>query len=259
MNSFLGRNYPRRWSEMALDFKLMFGLHGAVMIMFAAGRALTIAAEITFDAILIVAAVIIAVRHRQQRGWRWARPGPKQYLLAAGSVGATLLFCAAVLPNFPADNPNVFPWYLALGQIGVFNTLCALRLARLAEQDFAADCGRVGADASPTSVEAAEETWPRRIRLGYGVLFVAVWLEALAFFYVHGTTLRHGSQIAVEGMDRPITEHGATVYVAAGPWALDHALMIGMMTGIPAVLLLGAVLQYVVGIPALQVGPRPRG
>jgi len=39
------QRYPKKWKEMSLDFKLMFAYHGSMMVLFLAGRILSVLQE----------------------------------------------------------------------------------------------------------------------------------------------------------------------------------------------------------------------
>src|SRR6266481_198145 len=53
-NSPKSENYPRKWSEMSLDFKLMFVWHGSMMVLMMTGGLFTIGQELTLSAIGLV-------------------------------------------------------------------------------------------------------------------------------------------------------------------------------------------------------------
>ena len=240
--------YPRRWSDMALDFKLMFGLHGAIMIMFVIGASLTIAIEAAIQGALIAAAFATAIVWRRQQGWHWSGAGWKQVLLAVLGGVLIIVFLGAAIPSAPPTTPQIFPWYMGGLQIGLFNILASLRFARMAEVDFLADCNP-GLSVVETAAEALEEPrWRTWARGSYSVAFMAIWLEALAFFYFHGIAVRGGAPSPTRTMTEAITEHGSTVYVTVADWNRDHLLMTLMMLGIPLVLLLGAFLHFVLRV-----------
>ena len=234
---------------MALDFKLMFGLHGVAMVMFVVGEALTVQAEAVIQSMVIVAAFVVAIRYRRRRGWRWARAGVGQLPGAIFSVVAVVLMIAAVSPSFSPNSSRFFPWYMALGQIGLFNLLASLKLARLSETDFAADC-----DAQARSPDSAPQTpstpgWRVWVRGGYTVVFFTIWCAALGFFYVHGVAMRDGAARPSPSFSHALSEHGRTVFVTDSTWALHQGLMGVMMAGIPAIIVTGLVLQRVFGVP----------
>jgi hypothetical protein len=227
--------YPRRWSDMALDFKLMFGLHGAIMIMFVIGGSLTIAIEAAIQGALIAAAFAIAIVWRGQQGWHWSGVGWKQVLLAVLGGVLIIVFLGA--------------------EIGLFNILVSLRFARMAEVDFLADCNPSLSVADTAAEVLKEPRWRMWARGSYSVAFMAIWLEALAFFYFHGLAVRGGAPSPTRTMTEAITEHGSTIYVTVADWNRDHLLMTLMMVGIPIMLILGAFLQFVLGVRLYDNAP----
>ena len=66
---------PRRWSEMSLEFKLMFAYHIAMMALLVAGDAVPVSGEIAIAAGILAVIVALSWRHRETMGWRW--PGAK--------------------------------------------------------------------------------------------------------------------------------------------------------------------------------------
>ena len=239
---------PQRWSGMAIDFKVMFVLHGAVMIQFILGGSLNVTTEAAVQSALIAGAFVVAALVRKQGGWRWRGAGVKQYLGALLTLCLTALFLGAATPLAPPTNPQIFPWYMGGLQIGVFNTLLSLRLARMAQNDFLADC-----DPDPQPVELANRGamatgWRLWARRAYSVAFLAIWLEMGGFFYFHGVIFRNGATSPNAIMNAAMMEHGHTVYVTAVDLGRDRLLMIIGMVGIPIVVGVGALLHFVLGI-----------
>jgi hypothetical protein len=240
---------------MALDFKLMFGLHGVIMIMFVIGGSLTIAIEAAIQVAVVTIALVVAIWVRRQRSWHWAGVSWKQVLLASLCAVLIILFLGAAIPSAPPTTSQMFPWYMGGLQIGLFNILVTLRLARMAEVDFLADCNPSLSAVETPALKPKEPRWRTWVRGGYGVVFVAIWLEGLAFFYFHGLAVRGGVSSPHGTMTDAIVEHGSTVYVTAADWDRDHLLMITMMVGIPLVLLLGAFLHFVLGVRIYEIPP----
>ena len=240
---------PRRWSDMAIDFKLMFALHGAVMIQFIMGGYLSTADQAAIQGTLISLAIILAVLHRRQAGWRWRRAGLKQYLAAALALVLVVLFLGAAVPMAPPTSPHMFPWYMGGAQIGLFNALAALRIARASEVEFQADCDpdqHLEESVAESSPEPDWRLWVRRI---YSAVFIAIWLEFLGFFYYHGTTFRGGVATPNAIMNTAMSEHGHTVYVTATDFARDQTLMMVGMVGIFGVVISGVILHFIFRVP----------
>ncbi len=252
---------PRpNWSQMSLDYKLMFAWHGCMMFLFIAGGAFTLRQEITVATILLVVLVTISMRNRRASNWHWAGAEPKQRLTAAGTILATGFFLFAASPLFPPSNPNALPWYLAGLGIGTMNFLIALRLVRSTQSEFLADCQ--GAASPPAAPEPpamqTDPNWKRILRGAYSVAFFLVWLNFLVFFYISGKTFRDGLPAPTATHTDPMTQHGHTVYVTHDQKILADRLMLVAMTGIPAVLATGAILHFLVGVKIFDNTPTLR-
>src|SRR5437016_3262025 len=94
--------YPRTWREMSYDFKLMFLYHGSMMLLFVTGQALSLAAELTIAAALLVAGTLLGIRHRRATPWVWPGVSVSRLLGAAATVLLGGLFLFAATPLFPA-------------------------------------------------------------------------------------------------------------------------------------------------------------
>jgi hypothetical protein len=246
-------NYPRRWSDMAIDYKLMFVLHIAIMIQFALGQSLTIAGEAAVQGGLIAAALAVAIWIRQKSGWRWRGIGIKHGLGAVLICCLVGLFLGAAMPLDLAVTPQMFPWCMGAIQIGLFGMLTKLRIARLSQQDFLADCDPHSQSAELAPPESAQATWRVWARRIYSIAFLAIWLDLLAFFYFHRLTIRDGAAFPDAIMTTAMTDHGDTVYVTAADWARDRLLLLIGTAGIPIILVSGAILQFVFRVPIFPI------
>ena len=248
---------PRSWSEMAIDFKLMFALHGAVMIQFMFGGSLSIADEAAIQGTLISLAIILAAWHRRQAGWRWRRAGAKQYLSAASALVFVGLFLGAAVPMAPPTSPHMLPWYMAGAQIGLFGALKALRIARGSEAEFQADCDpeqHLEELEDGNSPQPNWRLWARRI---YSAAFMVIWLEFLAFLYHHGITFRGGVATPNAVMNTAMSDHGHTVYVTAAEFARDQTLMEIGMIGMFSVVISGLILHFILRVPVFGNNHNP--
>jgi hypothetical protein len=238
--------YPRTWREMSYDFKLVFLYHGSMMLLFVAGQALSLAAEVMIAAALLVAATLLGIRHRRTTPWAWPGVSISRLLGAAATVVLGGLFLSAATPLFPPSNPGSLPWYLAGLGIILFATLNTLRLVAFAEADYFTP---------PTIRRSVELPWKKGARLVYSILFLAVWLDGVASFYYFGTTFRDGSAMPTPAQTEPLRNHGEVVYVTASQKRLVDTLQTGMAIGIPSALLLGVILHFIVGIKLIPNAP----
>jgi len=256
-NSPKSENYPRKWSEMSFDFKLMFVWQGSMMILFMTGSNFTIRQELSFAAILMVVLFSASMKNRSSRGWHWQPAESKQFVWATGSLLLTSVFLYAASPQFPPSYPGFFPWYLFGIGIGFMNALSSIGLVRQSESQFSADCQTNAPQVpavSPTP-EPADPGWQRFLRGAFTVAFVAVWLTGVTFFYLHGKAIHNGSPTPTTTQTDPITEHGGTVYVAHKEKVMDDRLLMVLMIGVPSVMAVGAILHFLVGVKLFPNAP----
>src|SRR5690349_4536807 len=84
--------YPKTWSEMSFDFRLMFAWCGCMMALMILGDAASIDTGLLLAALLAGLLVLLSVRYRRAHGWRW--PG------ARAAEVASAVFCAVVIAFF---------------------------------------------------------------------------------------------------------------------------------------------------------------
>jgi hypothetical protein len=242
-------DYPKKWNEMSLEFKLMFVYHGCMMVLFMTGGAFSIRQEIAFTIVLASLLTAISIRHRRSANWRWPGAKPKNVAAAIGGVILMGVFLYAATPLFPPSNPRSLPWYLAGLGIGIFNVLHALRLVQTSEAAFLAECHEPGNQTEPaTPAEPTDRQWHRITRAAYGAAFFAVWLGFLAFFYYSGVAFRDGSPAPTPTKTEPMTQHGKTVYITPAQKGLCNRLELFAMFGIPSVIVAGPFLHFIVGV-----------
>ena len=129
-------DYPRKWKDMSLEFKLMFVYHGCMMVLFIAGGAFTTKQELFITGTLVVVITTLSLRHRRSIGWRWEGVETKHLAMVIGSVALLAFFLHSATPLFPPSNPRFLPWYLAGFGIGTFNILAILKLVRTSESQI---------------------------------------------------------------------------------------------------------------------------
>lgn len=242
-------DYPRKWKDMSLDFKLMFVYHGCMMFLFIAGSAFTTGQELFIAASLAVVLTMLSLRHRSAIGWKWEGIKTKDLAMAIGVAALMVFFLGAGSSMFPASNPRFLPWYLAGFGIGFFNVLSTLKLVRSSESQMLADCSDTPSEPmQEPKTEPLEPRWHRVARGIFSCLFLLVWLEGVAFFYYHGKIFSSGSPTPTATQTDPISDHGNTVYITHAQKTQLDRMEIMMFTGIPAILVGGFVLHFLVGV-----------
>jgi hypothetical protein len=245
------QNYPKKWKDMSLEYQLMFVYHGSMMGLLMSNGALSTKQEILITAILGGVLTSISIRHRRTMNWHWSGISLKGVLSAGGVLVALGIFLFSASPLLPAGNPRFLPWYLAGGGLGIFGVLSGLRLVHMSRSDFLKECSSPGGPEVSISTigdAAVDPSWKRKIRGAYSVLFLLVWLDGVASFYYFGQAFRNGSTISTPPQTAPITDHGQTVFVAAGQKALVDSLQTIMFIGIPSILVVGLLLHFVIGV-----------
>lgn len=255
--------YPRRWSKQSLDYKLFFVWMATLfgLIVFSgSGLFANIPPALYGGGLAIYLLVLLSVSlvNRRRKGWRrpslssgdWLKAG-----LAAAAMG--LFFFVFTRPLLPIS-PTTAPMLLFAASIVVFNMLIALRLAQFSESEFQAICAGM-LDGSKRDAAPREPNWKGRVRGIYGVLFILVWLESMAFFYFHQRFMHDGSLKPTPAQSESIVEHGTRIYLTHGQASADRVLMTAMMIGIPSILLSGFLLHFVAGIPMFRNLPASRG
>jgi uncharacterized protein YbjT (DUF2867 family) len=137
------------------------------------------------------------------------------------------------------------PWALACVGIGVFYVLSTLRLVRMAEQDFIADCRdeEVADDAPPP-----DPRWKAVVRVVFYAAFLAVWLQGVTAIYLFSSTFEAGSPQATADRSAPLVNHGVTRYVTAAEKELVDQMLAAMMIGIPSAIAAAFFIQFVLRI-----------
>ena len=242
-------DYPRKWKDMSLDFKLMFVYHVCMMVLFIAGSAFTTRQELFIAASLVLVFTMISLRHRSAIGWQWQDIKTKDLAIAIGVAVLMVFFLGAGSSMFPASNPRFLPWYLAGFGIGFFNVLSILKLVRSSESQMLAD-SRTSIPEQPSRAvtEPLEPRWHKFVRGIYSCLFLLVWIEGVYFFNYFGKTFQSGSPTPTATQTEPISDHGKTVYITHAQKVQLDRMETMMFTGIPTILVSGFALHFLVGV-----------
>jgi hypothetical protein len=236
---------------MSLEFKSMFAYHIGMMIMFMAGGLLTVPLEVGVALTLAAMCVFLSLRHRRQVGWRWPGVSIKEILLAAAVVVGGVIFLTAATPMFSPLEPQMLPWYLAGVGIVSFNVLTMLRVITYAERDFVAPTTQPLAAATEAMLSPAVPQWHALVRMACTILFVVAWLDFMAFFYLSGQALQHGSPTPTAAQTAPMQDHGTVVYVTQDEKARVDLLEQGQV-GIPIAIGLALFAHFVLGVKIIS-------
>jgi hypothetical protein len=247
-------DYPRTWSDMSFDFKGMFLYHIAMMAMMLLGRGLAFIEQIFIaGAIMLVIAVASFVRRLRHR-WHWrgltvARGGGAVLMVA---LMGFFLFASAggalQAQGFSFERPFYLgPWALAALGIAVFSILNVLRITHLSEKVYQEECGDQ-AQAQTEPAPPPEPRWKVITKYVFIAAFLAVWLEAVTFFYVFDRTIRSSSPTPTVERTVALKNKGVTVYVTPVEKHLVDQLQGFMFVGIPAMIATAFFLQYVLKI-----------
>jgi hypothetical protein len=247
--------YPKKWKEMSLDMKLMFGYHISMMAMMMAGGVLGVRQELTIAGAIASLILLVSRYNRQKKHWRWPGIKPVDVLYAVGGVCLISFFLYSAGPLFPPDNGHIVPWYLAGLGIGLFGVLQSLKVVYPSEAEFTSNCmiidqyGRELQPAQePSPAQPPEPNWKRFTKATYTVVFMLLWVCGVASFYFFGTAFRHGSSEPTATQTEPLEDHGKTVYVTPTDKHRVHALQLVASVGFPVLLIGAAVLHFLVGV-----------
>jgi len=256
------QRYPKKWKEMSLDFKLMFAYHGSMMVLFLAGRILSVLQETTLTCFLVVVIVTISLRRRRVMNWRWPSVRLRNVLGASFGAVAVAFFLFSASPLFPPSDHRVLPWYFAGLGIGVFGILTTLRVVDTSEADFLLNCqiiDRYGREVERTSEPLqpidSEPHWKKTIRGIYTVVFMLVWTFSVASFFLFGDAFRRGSPVPTATQTEPLADHGKTVFVTRTEKQRINLFQLASGVGIPFALVGGIVLHFVVGVKLFANAP----
>jgi amino acid transporter len=248
--------YPKKWKEMSVDIRLMFGYHISMMVMMMDGGSLTVRQELTIAGTIAALIVLVSRYRRKKKHWRWPGVKPLDVLYAVGGIVLISLFLYSATPLFPPNNGRFVPWYLAGLGIGLFAILQSLKVVYAAETDFASNCmiiDQYGRELEPIRapsdpIEADGAKWKGVTKAVYSVSFILVWVCCVASFYFFGTAFKNGSPELTTTQTEPLEDHGKTVYVTSTEKKRVHVLQLVSWVGFPIVLLGGAGLHFLAGV-----------
>jgi hypothetical protein len=241
-------NYPKRWADMSVEYKLMFAYHASMMVMMLLSRSplLTVPIELGVAGALVLGFAVVSIRRRRHLGWHW--PGIRPSHLARAVVTAALIGCFlyAATPLAPPFSPVMLPWYLAGAGLGFFGVLHAFKLVFLAEADFLANGKVPGAPIIPQAI-MAEAAWKKAVRATFSIVFVLCWLAGVAFFYTYSTAIRDASPVRTDIQSELIKVHGRDVYVTKAEKNLIDDLQRARF-GLPVLVICGFAIHFVLGV-----------
>jgi hypothetical protein len=239
---------------MSLDYKLMFGSHLAIMIMFMVGSALTLPVEGAIEVALLTSIGLVLAWRRSVDGWRWAGAGPRQLLNALSMAAVVVVFLGSALLASPPNSQQMLPWYLAGGNIGLFLVLMSLRVVRPSRSLYEKDCGEPDGETAPPAEPTTDDARRGVIVAIYRTVFFLVWLNCIAVFFMEGAAAPSPESLRLAPFLAPIAKNA----VALQTPVIHQAMEIGMFAGIPCVLFGGFLLQYVLGVPVFPGLPARR-
>jgi hypothetical protein len=249
--------FPMRWSEFSSDYKLFYIWEVSLFALFflnttgipnALPVSLYVAALFGWFAILLVA----AIAQRRRANWHWPGLTLKGSLLALLVTAGMAIFLYVLDQGLLPLNRLGATMFLFALSIGVFNVLHSLRVVHLSDADFQRDCADSNVPIDSTleneELEPNDPTWKRVVRGIYVVAFVLIWLEGMAFFYVHERYVREGSPRPTPTQTESVNEHGTLVYLTHDEMQINNILSTVMMIGIPAIMLSGFLLHFIAGV-----------
>ena len=233
----------------------MFVYHGCMMLLFVAGRALSVKQELLATAILVVILISLSLRQRRNMNWRWPGGHAKGLLPAAGILAAAAIFEFAAIPSAPPSDPRFLPWHMAGMGIVAFGILRAIKVVQFSKSDFLKECEAVvvgdfrpspASDAVPTAL--ADPLWKRATRAVYSICFILVWIDSVVSFHYYGVAFRDGSPRLTPTQTDPLNSEGRLVYIPHSQKVLIDSLQTAMFVGIPSLLAAGFILHFFGGV-----------
>jgi hypothetical protein len=238
---------PRYSRRPSFDFKLLLIYGVAMLLLFAAGRLVSVEMELTFTTVLASGLTMLSIMHRRAADWRWPGVGARHVAAALTNAAMLGLFLFAATPLSPPTSPRALPWYLGVLGAGLFNILENLRVIRVAKTDFEADCCSASGAHISIAITDREPAWKRKVRGVFSVLFMLVWLDAVAFFSVHGASVRDGSIIATATHSVRLVHGERVVYITPAQNQMRSILETIGIVGAPAALS-ALVFQYLIWV-----------
>ena len=246
-------DYPRTWSEMSFEYKGMFAYHIAMMVMIVAGWGLAFIHQIVIAAAIMLAIAVVSVIRRVWNKWRWrgiTAVGAGRTVLMIGLMGFFLfaVFGGAMqAQGFSFDRPfGLGPFLLAAAGIAVFSVLNSVGIAHIAEKAFQEECGDQALQARTAA--PPEPRWKVITKRVFTVAFIAVWLEAVTFFYIYDRTVRSSSPTPTAEQSVALKNKGETHYITPAEMHLIDLLRTIMFIGIPSAMAASLFVHFVLKI-----------
>ena len=237
------------WSQLSFELK---GTIAYSLVMFV----LVFVDRFAFAEVAWIAAAmagfiaLVAVVRRVRHGWRW--PG-----LSALRLLATLLLLVVFSYFALFKVVDAFVGFLYLSAyslrvwgLALFVLLYAFRIVHLTERDFRAECR----DPLPAEPEIEREPpaprprWKTALRWSFLAVFLALWLEAMASFYVVKTTYDAAAPQPTAVKTERLVPFGDTVFVTPAEKRLVDLLLIVMQIGFAFLIALWITLRLLFGV-----------
>lgn len=248
-------DYPRGWSEMSLDFQLIFAWVISMMALGVLGAAVPVEITVLLAAALATSFILLSVARRRALHWQWPGARPAEVVSAVFSAALVAAFLFAMTPVFPPVNTSTLVMYLAGAVFGVFGVLLALNVARMSKADYMRDCNSNGGTSVAESAQTSSEAyWKRTIRAVFMIAFLLVWADGVACFYLSARAFESGSPTVTTDKTEPVIINGKVAYVTASEKQPIDALLTVMMFGIPAVMVLAVFLHFALGVKLFPRG-----
>ena len=253
------------WSDYSFDNKAFFAWAGGLMaliIIEGTGAFDDLAPSIYFGglALALFAFVTISIKHRREHNWHWPGVNRSAWLKAGLTVALMAAFLYVFAQGLLPLNRQTIPMLLFGASIGVWNVLFVLRLVQSTNNDFEQNCGESTAQREPKApAMPSDPKWKRILRGAYSTIFLIVWVEGMAFFYIHERYVHEGSRRPTATQTESFNEHGTLIYITPEQMRLNSLLLTLMAIGIPTMIFSGFFLHYVIGVRMFLNMPPSRG
>jgi MFS family permease len=205
------KDYPRKWRDMSLDYRLMFGYHFCMIALFLLGRFLKLETQITIVALLLIVMVFFSLWYRKSKGWRWLGIKVGNVIGAIFSLALGIFFLGAMALYFKPTEPHLFPWFAGCGGFIVFGILSSLKLVRMSKTQFERQCQED--DSGIDEYIPNKNNAHKFTRSAFSVFFTAVWIGSVAFFWTSTSAYISGATTPTSQKTEMITNHGEKRYV----------------------------------------------
>lgn len=235
------------WKEMSFDAKLFTVYFGIIFFLFICSSLFSLPSQIAIVTILVCVLAPLSIIHRIKNRWHWPGMGIKNLLEAIGALAIYLFFFGSITPIASPLQPKVFPWFAAGGGMILFSVLASLNFVSWSEKQFRTCCEDQIVSASQLVKQPFEPVWKRLLRTLYLIYFIAVWIIGVGFFWQFNIAFRDGSPEPTASQTETLVNHGKTIYITPEEKRFISLLRRGSYIGIPSAIILGVVLDFVVG------------